>query len=141
MQLLRQNRILSSFAFAVASIALFGCNDSASLTGPKLVPIGKITGAWTGTYIGISPGCDSNAQLDWHQTDLRLDGTMIVPCLGGTFVVFGSFQGDTFTGTAMWGDPEFFPMKGTLSGSSLEITISNDSASGGTPIGQLHLHR
>jgi hypothetical protein len=66
---------------------------------------------------------------------------MTVPCLNGQypFQFFGDFQGNAFTGLAMWGDPEFYPLKGTLSGSSLEITIFNET--GGTQMGQLHLHR
>jgi len=46
---------------------------------------------------------------------------------------------NVLTGTAMCCDPEFFPLKGTLSDSSLEITIFNET--GETPTGQMHLHR
>ena len=120
---------------ALATLLLVGCNDS-SPTEPKVVAsIG-----WTGTFSGLSFPCDSSAQLSWQRADSD-KGTMTVPCLGGAVLFFGGFQGNTFTGTAMWGDPEFYPLKGTLSGSSLEITIFNDSESGGNPMGQLHLHR
>jgi hypothetical protein len=64
-----------------------------------------------------------------------------VPCLGGQIFFSGGFQGNTFNGIAVWGDPEFHAMNGTRYGSSLEITIFDEAASGAGPIGQLHLHQ
>jgi hypothetical protein len=133
---------------AVAALLLAGCNDS-SLTEPKLgaapTPAPTPAPTFTGTYNGISARCDSSAQANFQDPPsgglYAQSGTMTVPCLNGQypFQFFGNFQGNAFTGLALWGDPEFYPLKGTLSGSSLEITIFNDT--GGTPLGQLHLHR
>jgi hypothetical protein len=135
-------------ALAVAALLLVGCNDS-SPTEPKLgaapTPAPTPAPMFTGTYNGISARCDSSAQANFQDTpsgsSYGLSGTMTVPCLNSQypFGFFGDFQGNTFTGFAMWGDPEFYPLKGTLSGSSLEITIFNET--GGTQMGQLHLHR
>lgn len=124
---------------AAAALVLASCRDSVSPTEPAP----NIAVAWTGTYNGISNPCDSSAQASMQRTGSNFQGTMTVPCLNSGFPVFFSctFQGNTLAGTALWGDPEFFPLKGTLSGSSLEITIFNDSESGGNPMGQLHLHR
>jgi hypothetical protein len=137
---------------ALAAPLLVGCSDSTP-TEPKVVATPPSSSAPTptpapmfaGTYNGISPRCDSSAQANWHQTDTGLSGTMTVPCLAGgyPFQFSGGVQGDAFTGWALWGDPEFYPLKGALSGSSLEITIFNDIDSNlsGTAMGQLHLHR
>ena len=132
-------------AMAATAFLLAGCNDS-SPTEPKVVANANasLVGAWTGTFNGIDYHCDSSAQASFQETtpvvDRGLSGTMSLPSCLGTFSFFdGYLQGNTFTGTAMWGDPEFYPLKGTLSGSSLEITIFNDT--GGTPLGQLHLHQ
>jgi hypothetical protein len=126
---------------AVAAIVALsvGCKETKSPTEP--IPTGNIVGAWTGTYNGISHSCSTSAQASYQQTGSAVQGTMTVPCLAGQFPFTGTLQGNTLTGNAMWGDPEFYPVKGTLSGSTLEITIFNDSESGGSPMGQMHLHR
>ena len=141
----KKNMLLRGLAvIAVAASLLVGCNNS-SPTEPKLGA--SIVGTWAGTYNDISARCDSNAQANFQDTPSEnpnsygLGGTMTVPCLNfqSPFGFYGDFQGNAFTGLAMWGDPELYPLKGTLSGSSLEITIFNET--GGTQMGQLHLHR
>jgi len=128
------------------ALLLMGCNNS-SPTEPKLVaatpaptPAPSVW-PWTGTYNGVSTRCDSAAQANFEQTGSKVEGRMLVTCLTGQYGFYfsGDLQGTTFTGLAMWGDPEFYPLKGTLSGSTLELTIFNET--GGTPMGQLHLHR
>ncbi|HYT32969.1 MAG TPA: hypothetical protein VEO37_10275, partial [Thermoanaerobaculia bacterium] len=112
---------------------------SFDLAGPT--PSGSIAGTWTGTFDGISPACHSSAEATFQQAGSDVKGTMTVSCLARQFVLIGTFGANTFAGTALWGDPEFFPLNGTLSGSSLEMTIFDDSDSGGKPMGQLHLRR
>jgi hypothetical protein len=128
------------------ALLLLGCNNS-SPTEPKLAAASPaatpapFVWTWTGTYNGFSTRCDSAAKADFKETGSKVEGTMLVPCLSGQygFQFFGDFQGTTFTGLALWGDPEFYPLKGTLSGSSFELTIFDES--GGAPMGQLHLRR
>jgi hypothetical protein len=116
------------------------CEGAVSLA-PPAPPANNIAGTWTGTYDGISPTCHSSAEATFQQAGSNVNGTMTVPCLVGQFGFIGTFGANTFQGTAFWGDPEFFPLNGTLSGSSLEMTIFDDSDSGGKPMGQLHLRR
>jgi hypothetical protein len=107
------------------------------------MPAGNIAGTWTGTYNGISNQCDSSALASLLQTGSTVQGTSTVPCLagGGRFLLNGTLLGNTLTGNAEWGDPEFYPVKGTLSGPTLDMTIFDDAGLAGTPMGQLHLHR
>jgi hypothetical protein len=120
---------------AVAAPLLVGCNDS-SPTEPKLG-----AGPWTGTYNGVSPyQCDSSAQLNFGPwvVNRGLTGTITAPCFGSLNFFDGDLQGNTFTANILDADLAPNPLKGTLSGSSLEITMFNEL---GSPTGQLHLHR
>lgn len=142
----KEKALFRGLAVVIATaLLLAGCNNSSPteprFVGPAPTPIAW---AWTGTYNGVSSRCASSAQMDFEQTGSAIKGIMLVPCVQKYAVQFdGDLQGTTFTGLAMWGDPEFYPLKGSLSGSSLELTIFNELGSGqsGTPMGQLHLHR
>jgi hypothetical protein len=128
-------------AMAATTLLPAGCSkDSVSPTEPvPTVPTDNIAGAWTGTYTGVSEPCSSSVQASFRQAGSTFNGTMTVSCLVGQFPISGTLQGNTLSGYALWGDPEFYPVKGTLSGSSLEITIFLES--GVNPMGELHLHR
>ena len=149
MRLSRKNSIFRALAtMAVAAPLLVGCNES-SPTEPKLAagPTPATTPAptYTGTYNGVSPQCDSSAQASFLHRDARgggWSGTMIVPCLNAPYPLpfTGDFAGNTFTGSVLTSsDLDFKFLQGTLSGSSLEITILNETTL--TPMGQLHLHQ
>lgn len=142
---------------AAAAVLLAGCNDS-SPTEPKvaaastptpttiptpsptpLPPGGNIAGTWTGTFnTSICGGFTEQASFEQN-------GSTVAGSFKGTgatcnwdLAFSGTLQGSTLAGSVTDYDILLGGAHGTLSGSSLEITIDNG---GSFVIGQLHLHR
>jgi hypothetical protein len=110
---------------------------------------GNIAGLWTGTWNHSSnPSCDPSsivpgipAQAAFEQKGSIVRGTLstaFVPCGWGVVTYQSTLQGNTLEGSVRDDDGFEFPAHGTLSFSSLEITIDNG---GGYIIGRLKLHR
>ncbi len=107
-----------------------------SVVASEAPPSGGISGAWTGTYNGISYQCDSDARASFNQSG---SGTLTTTgSCGETFYIDSTLQGNTLAGTITDRDTLLGRVLGTLSGSTLEITIDNGS---GFTIAQVHLHR
>ena len=137
----------------VAAPFLVGCNDS-SPTEPKLTAVSTptatpptgptIAGTWTGTFTGISVPCNSSASVVFDSSG-TVPVKATVNCLAADpFQLSLSRGGNTLTGYALWGDPEFYPVTGTLTGSAMDLTIFNDTVDFPTgptgPMGTMHLH-
>jgi hypothetical protein len=119
---------------------------SFDLTGPSG---GSIAGLWTGTWNHASnPACDPSisvpgipAEATFEQKGSIVSATLStasVPCGWGVVTYLGTLQGNTLEGSVRDDEGLKFPAHGTLSGSSLEITIDNGFD---YIVGQLHLHR
>ena len=144
----------AALAATLAAVFLVGCNDS-SPTEPKLFvvptptptpPTGTtIAGTWTGTFTGISVACSSSAAVVFPASG-ALPVQATVSCLNaGGWILFSlSRGGNTLTGYALWGDPEFYPVTGTLTDSAMDLTIFNDTVDFPTgptgPMGTIHVH-
>jgi len=151
----KKSLVLAGLAvMTVAAPFLVGCNDS-SPTEPKLTAVSTptatpptgptIAGTWTGTFTGISVHCSSSASVVFGSSG-TLPNEATVNCLNAGYRIFLSLSrgGNTLTGYAMWGDPEFYPVTGTLTDSAMDLTIFNDTVDFPTgptgPMGTMHVH-
>ena len=130
-----------------AALGGAGCMDSYTVTepAPKYTPAPVTLKTWTGTFTGISVHCNSSATVFFPDGG-SLPTQATVSCLTGNYGFFLQLtrQGNALTGYAMWGDPEFYPITGTMTDSAIDVTIFNDTVdipNGPTgPMGTLHLH-
>jgi len=112
---------------------------------------GPLSGAWTGTFDSVDLiDCDPNvpAQATFTQQGSTVDGLLSAEARGcGTDVRFhGTLQADLLEGPLEGGSPyQFLPgstAHGILSGTTLELTLTNNSPSPyPIPGGTMHLHR
>jgi hypothetical protein len=116
-------------------------STKAAVPTPRPTPIPVKT--WTGTFSGVSLQCTSPATVVYEAGEPP-PTEATVPCLGGRIFLDLTRQGNTVTGYALWGDPEFYPVTGTLTDSAMDMTIFNDTVdfpNGPTgPLGTIHLH-
>jgi hypothetical protein len=129
-----RNRVKMLAITAVALMAV-SCGDSGSPTEPDVSAptTANIAGAWTGTFVGCEAGAN------FAQAGVSVSGTLQTgePCRFN-FDFEGTIDGNTLSGT--YTDYEIYKLgaKGTVSGSELEITLTD---SVGNVFGRLLLHR
>ena len=141
---------LAPLILGSALVAVAGCGEVKSPVEPVAArftpaptPIPPKT--WTGTFGGVSVACTSSARVTFDSTG-ALPVQADMACVNAGYPIFLSLKrsGDALTGYALWGDPEFYPVTGTLTDSAMDITIFNDTTdfpNGPTgPMGQMHLH-
>ncbi len=142
------NLRLASLVLGTCLVAA-GCSD---MSTPTEVPLYKYTPgptpvppkSWKGTFTGASIACNSSASV-LYDTGEPLPTQADVGCLNGGVRILLSLtrQGNTLTGYALWGDPEFYPITGTVTESAMDFTIFNDTVdfpNGPTgPMGKVHL--
>lgn len=142
----RANPILAAALLAVAS----GCDEVKSpvepvaarfTPGPTAVP----PKTWTGTFSGVSITCTSSARVTFDAAG-ALPAQADTACLNAGASIFFSLtrSGNALAGYALWGDPEFYPVTGTLTESAMDVTIFNDTVDFPTgptgPLGTMRLH-
>jgi hypothetical protein len=145
-----RKRFLANLILGLAILAVAGCDTIPSPTeaaAPRYTP-GPAPApprTWTGTFTGISVPCNSSATA-YFPDGGTLPTQATVSCLTGNYGFFLQLtrQGNALTGYAMWGDPEFYPITGTMTDSAMDLTIFNDTVdipTGPTgPMGTMHLH-
>lgn len=146
-----RTRALATLAAATAvTVALMaGCEDSASPTSPAGPPMtGNVAGSWAGTYSHNDlDSCDVRslpAQATFEQDGSMVRGALSTasdPCGLQPLTFTGTIQGNQLAGKAFQGGIETFgTVRGTLSGSALEIAIGVNNF-GYASLGQMYLHR
>ncbi|HKF42642.1 MAG TPA: hypothetical protein VKG01_06050 [Thermoanaerobaculia bacterium] len=143
---MRKDVVRSGMAAAVLLLA--GCHDSGSPTGPA--PISDIRGAWIGTFSNDNIEFDClisglPAQASFEQDGTSVRGTVSTandPCGLGTQTFVGTLSGDQLLGkTQVGGGEAFGEVRGTLSGSTLEMGFGFAPQGGYPSFGRMHLHR
>jgi hypothetical protein len=129
-----KNRVTMLAITAVALMAA-SCGDSGSPTGPDVSAptTANLAGTWTGVFFGCS------AMANFTQAGVSVRGTLQTnePCRFN-FDFEGAIHGNALSGT--YTDYEIYKLgaNGTVSGSELEITLTDFV---GNVFGRLLLHR
>jgi hypothetical protein len=133
---------MSVAAVVAAMLLTASCEDSTPPTEPAPPPIltqdPRIAGAWTGTYSGVSYGCEASAEASFDEQRGEVWGTLAVsaPC-GNLFLFRGTLQGNTVDGELTDFDGFHMRGRGTVSDATLEINIEG----GWFGTGRMNLHR
>jgi hypothetical protein len=119
--------ILTGLAAAAALVVAFGCSDSNSVTGPDVgSPSANIAGAWVGTFRPDSAACTgSSASASFQQNGSRITGQFSTASCGPTGVVRGTLSGNLLTGAIAMAGCTGGAVSGTVSESSLSLTIGD----------------
>jgi hypothetical protein len=133
---------------AAAVLLLAGCHDSGSPTGPA--PTSDVRGAWVGTFSNDNIEFDClisglSAQATFEQDGTGVRGTLSTandPCGLSPQTFEGTLSGDQLSGKTRVGGVETFgEVRGTLSGSTLEMGFGFAPNGGYPSSGRMHLHR
>ena len=132
----------------VIVLLLAGCHDSSSPTGP--MPTNDIRGAWVGTFSNDNIELDClisglSAQATFEQDGASVRGTVSTandPCGLSPQTFVGTLSGGQLLGKTLVGEGETFgEVRGTLSGSTLEMGFGFAPNGGYPSSGRMHLHR